>query len=1176
MKYLEGETLDAYVLRKTAQSETLPLNQVVALLSRAAVALDYAHQNGVIHRDIKPSNIFLVKSGGKLHVQIIDFGLADEIRTSMTRVSQARVEVSGTRPYRSPEQWRGRTQSAATDQYALAVVAYELLAGHVPFKNSDVALLRLAVMNDLPEPIPTISDSANAVLRKALSKDAADRFATCRDFIAALNEKWTTGGEDEEEEEEEEEESVPFALSEVPRWGWALAGCMLAAVLLGVLVWGTGNRNKPVPLPAETSTVAPAQERGANAAPLATSQTTATPRAAQTTQTQRQAGDRMTLTIKGVEYAFRRCPPGTFMMGSPPNEANRRDNERQHEVILTRGFWMLETEVTQEMWRSVMGNNPSRFRGDKRPVETVSWHDCQEFITKLNDEIASGGHKSLVSNGGLTPAAHKFSLPTAYHFGKIAVPKQKCYNDTMLLNKIIAKHGCGKESLTPILQDLQKEYTHIPHEILCEVCTKTGITVADLFTVPAFYDQFRLAPKSRKREILADKCKGCTVCIKKCPADAIIGERKMPHKIVAEKCNGCAECAKACKFGAIIEQINAAPIVSEMPMLEEIVDSTKKRHELVCNPAHQVAVVRVGIGSCCKMKNSVLVLNEVIKTIREWDLDIQVDATGCTGMCSRTPILETIDRRGVSTFYADVREEDVPFLLLKDYKPKRVFMRVRHSIERCLETLWCGECADSSSEHALNVITESRQDFLKHQHLLATKDGGLFNPNRLSDYRNHGGFEALRRVMNSVSPPEIIVKVKQSGLRERNGESTHTHIKWSEAANAGGTTKCVVCQGGETVKDMMLLESFPFRIIEGITIAAKAVGASRGVLHIGTKYPLAAERVRWALDSCYENHLLGKNILDSDFSFDLSIQTKLDIVEQPVLTSDVETFALIPAILISEEGLTRFAQLGTVNCRGTKVFYLTGKVRRSGLIEVPMGITLRQIVEEIGGGIQQSAARQLVPPLAERRTFKAVQIGGSSGGCVPEYLADTPVDFETLTAFGAIMGAGSLIVLDDHDCMVDIARSFMKLTREQSCGVCAFCQTESQKMLDILNRLCMGLGKSEDLETLETLSKRIKSESVCGLGKVTPNSVLYSLRYFRSEYEAHVHGKCPAGKCPALIEYRIDASCSGCSICVQHCPVSAIPLTPYRRHCINTSICSKCDACRKNCPQNAVSVVPQS
>jgi NADH-quinone oxidoreductase subunit F len=644
--------------------------------------------------------------------------------------------------------------------------------------------------------------------------------------------------------------------------------------------------------------------------------------------------------------------------------------------------------------------------------------------------------------------------------------------------------------------------------------------------------------------------------------------------------------------------------------------SASRKHEPLGDPKHQIAVVRIGLGSCCQAQGSGLVMDEVMKIIRERSLDIRVEGVGCVGMCHQTPLLEAVTRQGIATFYAKVQPEDVRSILLHNYKPKNFLVRAGHCIGRCLETLWSGEWTEPATERVLAMDGESVQAFMNRQRPIAMQHSSVSNPGSLEDYRKHRGFESLRYIMICMPPPAIIKRIEQSGLRGRGGAGFPTHLKWLATNYAKGTPKYVVCNGDEgdpgAFMDRMLLESSPFRIIEGMIIAARAVGASRGFFYIRAEYPLAVERVQKALDVCYENNLLGKNILDTDFSFDLSIQegagaficgeetALLESMEgrrgmprlkppfpaqsglygQPTLVNNVETFALIPSIFYSVDvaipddddmshwrhELRPFEHFGTEKCKGTKVFALAGKIRRGGLIEVPMGITLRQIVEEIGGGIQQTAA--------DVRTFKAVQIGGPSGGCVPASLADTPVDFESLSEVGAIMGSGGLVVLDDRDCMVDIARYFLKFTQEQSCGKCTFCRIGTRRMLDILDRLCEGKGKSDDLTTLETLAKQFKAGSICGLGKTAPNPVLSTLRYFRSEYEAHVQGKCPAGKCSALIQYKIDENCTGCSICVQHCPVSAIPAMPYRRHSIDVSSCTKCDACRQHCPHGAVAVVP--
>jgi NADH-quinone oxidoreductase subunit F len=390
--------------------------------------------------------------------------------------------------------------------------------------------------------------------------------------------------------------------------------------------------------------------------------------------------------------------------------------------------------------------------------------------------------------------------------------------------------------------------------------------------------------------------------------------------------------------------------------------------------------------------------------------------------------------------------------------------------------------------------------------------------------------------------------------------------------------------------DRMLLESYPFRVLEGLAIAAYAVGASEALLYIRAEYPLAVRRVREAIALCEARGYLGERILGTDLTvrprimegagaFVCGEETGLiaslegrrgmprlrppfpaesGLWGRPTCVNNVETLALVPWII--RRGPEAFAALGTDRSKGTKIFSLTGQVRNGGLIEVPMGTTIRQIVEEIGGGVPGD------------RRLKAVQIGGPSGGCLPSELADTPVDYEALTGAGAIMGSGGLVVLDDSNCMVDVARYFLDFTQRESCGKCTYCRVGTRRMLSLLDRLCAGQGRSGDLEELETLAQTVKRASLCGLGQTAPNPVLSTLRYFRGEYEAHLAGKCPAGKCRALITYRITETCIGCTKCAQDCPVGAIALTPHERHVIDTRRCIRCGTCRNICPVDAVVV----
>jgi NADH:ubiquinone oxidoreductase subunit F (NADH-binding) len=475
---------------------------------------------------------------------------------------------------------------------------------------------------------------------------------------------------------------------------------------------------------------------------------------------------------------------------------------------------------------------------------------------------------------------------------------------------------------------------------------------------------------------------------------------------------------------------------------------------------------------------------------------------------------------------------------------------------------------------------------------MATEFRGVINPLDVEEYLSRNGFKGLQRVLRKMSPEEVITEIKDSGIRGRGGGGFPSGRKWALVAAQESEKKYVICNGDEgdpgAFMDRMLLESYPYRIIEGMVAAGYAVGADEGILYIRAEYSLAVTRVIQALEISRQRGYLGKNIMGSGFDFELSVyqgagafvcgeETALmESIEgkrgfprirppfpaekglwgKPTLVNNTETFAQISYIF--KNGAKAFNTVGTESSRGTKVFALAGKVARGGLIEVPMGMTIREVVEEIGGGV------------AGGREFKAVQIGGPSGGCVPSWKSDTPIDFESLKEVGAMMGSGGLVVLDDTDCMVDIARYFLTFTQSEACGKCSFGRIGTKRMLEILEKIATGKGTEQDLENLKSLAEWTKKGSLCALCGTAPNPILSTLEYFREEYEAHIRGECPAGKCTELIRYEITDDCIGCTLCAQDCPVDAIAFKPHEKHVVDNELCIKCDGCKQVCPAYAV------
>ncbi len=628
--------------------------------------------------------------------------------------------------------------------------------------------------------------------------------------------------------------------------------------------------------------------------------------------------------------------------------------------------------------------------------------------------------------------------------------------------------------------------------------------------------------------------------------------------------------------------------------LEHHKNGAVQRAAKVVQPSGELGEIRIGLGSCCVAQGSGRVHERIEQVLAQTGAPAVVKRVGCVGMCHQTPLVELVSPGGEVKLFSKVSSEIAPELVLKTFKPKGLRRRIAHSISRLLDRIMSDETGDALARRAIDARDPPVCAFLGPQKHLATEYCGRIDPTDIEEYLRHDGFRALRRSIEELSPEKIIAEIDASGLRGRGGAGFPSGKKWSAVRAAAGAVKYVLCNGDEgdpgAFMDRMLLESFPYRVIEGMAIAARAVGAREGFFYIRAEYPLAVKRIKEAIEVCNNRGCLGEKIMGSEFSFRLSVKegagafvcgeetaliasiegrrgmprlrppfpAECGLWGKPTLVNNVETYALVPWIV--RNGAKSFAALGAATSKGTKVFALAGKVRRGGLIEVPMGATIAEVVEQIGGGV------------AGGRKFKAVQIGGPSGGCVPAELAGTPIDYEKLAAVGAIMGSGGLVVLDDADCMVDIARYFLRFTQDQSCGKCTFCRIGTRRMLDILDRICEGHGKHGDLELLDELAHQVSAGSICGLGRTAPNPVLSTLRYFRAEYEAHLAGQCPAGRCKALIAYRITDDCIGCTLCAQHCPVDAIPMTPYQQHAIDQEKCTRCDTCLQICPEKAVVV----
>ncbi len=775
--------------------------------------------------------------------------------------------------------------------------------------------------------------------------------------------------------------------------------------------------------------------------------------------------------------------------------------------------------------------------------------------------------------------------------------------DPAVLDRILDEKGRQRENVIAVLQGIQTHYNYLPEPALHYIAAHSQITKADIVGVSSFYSQFRHEPAGRH---FVNVCVGTACHVKGASriTDAFRRHLQLTEgtdtdndnqfTVQEVNCLGCCSLAPAVQVDDVIYGFATTDNVGDI--LDDFLkrgQGGKSNKDFVELPAGQIrGDIRVCMGSCCVASGAATVESALQQQVTALRIPARVQPVSCIGLTYEEPLLEVALPDQQPTLYTKVRVEDIPTILHKHFPPPRWRDRWRYVVSRHLEKLYTDDAWIGPRRFDANMRDPEINSYLDPQVHIATACCGQFDPVNLEAYCKNKGFEALQRVLQEGRPLHLIDQIDASGLRGRGGGGYPTGQKWRAVANAQSKQKYVVCNGDEgdpgAFMDRMLLESYPYRIIEGMVIAGFAVGASQGVLYIRSEYPLAIDRINTAIEACRAAGWLGTNICGSGFAFDLHVmegagafvcgeETALiasiegkrgmprlrppwpsdrGLHENPTLVNNAETIALVPWIL--REGPEAFAAIGTHQSKGTKVFALAGKIRRGGMIEVPMGITIRQLIEDIGGGI------------ADGHRLKAVQIGGPSGGCIPERLADTPIDYEALLESGAMMGSGGLVALDETDCMVEIARYFLAFTQHESCGKCTFCRIGTKRMLELLERICAGKGKTSDLNDLEHLAAAVKQGSLCGLGKSAPNPILTTLRYFRDEYEAHIAGTCPAGQCKALIAYEVTDDCIGCTKCAQICPADAIPLTPYEKHVIDDGECIRCDACRRTCPSSAI------
>lgn len=748
--------------------------------------------------------------------------------------------------------------------------------------------------------------------------------------------------------------------------------------------------------------------------------------------------------------------------------------------------------------------------------------------------------------------------------------------------RMIAEKGKGCESLLPLLQSIQTHFGALTDEAVQALSEQTQHALVQITATSSFFSTFRRTPVGKH---LVRICIGAACHVKGAEqltesfrrylkiAEGSDTDPTGEFTVTEVACLGCCTLAPAVE---IDHQIFGWVTPEQIPdLLRSVRNNEGNTKDTIVLPNPFEAEARICLCSSCAAAGSEAVYEAVKGAVRRHRFPVKVRSVSCTGMSYCTPLLQ-ITSQGTLFNYGGITPDRVDSILSTHFLPGGTAAGLRFKIQFLTEKFYRGSCSCE------NLNTETRP-YQESQVRIVTEKSGQTTPSDLQEYRRHGGFLALEKA-HQLSPEALLNELEQSGLRGRGGGGFPTAQKWRTVFHAQGKEKVIICNADEgdpgAFMDRMLLESFPFRVLEGMLIAAHLLSVQQLWIYIREEYTRAVQMLKDAITELEKSEIIstgrirlfigaGAFVCGEEGALLESMEGKRGIPRErppypsncgyfgkPTLINNVETFAALPWILI--HGADAFAKIGTESSRGTKTFALAGKIQRGGLIEVPMGTTVRQIVETIGGGALPG------------KVLKAVQIGGPSGGCLPESEFDLPVDYDALAESGAIMGSGGLVVLDNTDCMVDIARYFLRFTVAESCGKCTFCRVGIQRMLEILDRLCTGEGSTNDLEQLAALGKWIQQGSLCGLGRTAPNPALSTLRHFRIEYEAHLRGICPAGKCKKMLIFIIENRCIGCTRCAQKCPEKAIEFTPFKRHWINQERCTRCGLCKEGCPQKAI------